>query len=63
MMTAGIFESALRSLLMAAAVWTGIKLLRVRNVAVRKTAWVLVLMAAVAMPVLRVGSCRSDIRL
>ncbi|HYK35694.1 M56 family metallopeptidase [Alloacidobacterium sp.] len=49
-MTAWILESALRSLLMAAVVWTGIKLLRVRNVAVQKTAWVLVLMAAVAMP-------------
>jgi beta-lactamase regulating signal transducer with metallopeptidase domain len=50
MMTAWVVESALRSLLMAAVVWTGIKLLRVRNVAVQKTAWALVLVAAVAMP-------------
>ncbi len=52
MMTAWIVESALRSLMMAAVVWAGIKLLRVRNVAVQKMAWGLVLMAAVAMPVL-----------
>lgn len=50
MMTAWILESALRSLLMAAVVWAGIKLLRVRNVAVQKAAWVLVLMAAIVMP-------------
>ncbi len=50
MMTAWVLESALRSLMMAMVVWTGIKLLRVRNVAVQKTAWALVLMAAVAMP-------------
>lgn len=49
-MTAWVLESALRSLLMAAVVWAGIKLLRVRNVAVQKVAWVLVLMSAVAMP-------------
>jgi beta-lactamase regulating signal transducer with metallopeptidase domain len=55
MMTAWVVESALRSLMMAAVVWTGIQLLRVRNVAVLKTAWALVLMAAVAMPGL-VGS-------
>jgi beta-lactamase regulating signal transducer with metallopeptidase domain len=50
MMTAWIVESALRSLMMAAVVWAGIKLLRVRNVTVQKMAWGLVLMAAVAMP-------------
>lgn len=50
MMTAWVLESALRSLMMAAVVWSGLKLLRVRNVAVQKMAWVLVLMAAVAMP-------------
>jgi beta-lactamase regulating signal transducer with metallopeptidase domain len=50
MMTAWIVESAFRSLLMAAVVWAGIRMLRVRNVVVQKTAWVLVLMAAVAMP-------------
>ena len=50
MMTAWVLESAFRSLLMATVVWSGIRLLRVRNVAVQKVAWVLVLMAAVAMP-------------
>src|SRR5262249_49434977 len=50
MMTAWILESALRSLLMAAGGWAGIKVLRVRNVAVQKMAWALVLMAALAMP-------------
>ncbi|QNI32576.1 hypothetical protein H7849_00675 [Alloacidobacterium dinghuense] len=50
MMMAWVLESALRSLAMAVIVWSGIKMLRVRNVAVQKTAWVLVLLAAVAMP-------------
>lgn len=51
-MTAWVLESALRSLMMALVVWAGIKVLRVRNVAVQKTAWVLVLIASLAMPAL-----------
>jgi beta-lactamase regulating signal transducer with metallopeptidase domain len=49
-MTAWMLESALRSLMMAAVVWAGIKVLRVSNVVVQKTAWTLVLIAALAMP-------------
>ena len=49
-MTAWMLESALRALMMGAVVWTGIKLLRVRDVVVQKTAWVLVLIASIAMP-------------
>jgi len=45
-----IFEAAFRSFLMAAAVWTGIRLLRVRGVRAQKLAWALVLLAAGAMP-------------
>jgi beta-lactamase regulating signal transducer with metallopeptidase domain len=50
MMTAWMLESAFRSLMMAAVVWAGIKMLRVSNVVVQKTAWILVLIAALAMP-------------
>jgi beta-lactamase regulating signal transducer with metallopeptidase domain len=45
-----ILEAAFRSLLMAVAVWAGIRLLRVRAVLAEKVAWVLVLLAAGTMP-------------
>lgn len=45
-----ILEAAFRSLLMALAVWTAIRLLRVRAVLPQKVAWVLVLVAAGTMP-------------
>ena len=45
-----ILEASLRSLLAAAAVWTGLRLLRVANVLVLKAAWALVLVAAFALP-------------
>ena len=45
-----IFEAAFRSFLMAAAVWAGIRLLRVRGVRAQKLAWALVLLAAGVMP-------------
>jgi beta-lactamase regulating signal transducer with metallopeptidase domain/predicted nucleic acid-binding Zn-ribbon protein len=51
-MTAFILESAFRTLIMAAAVWCGIRLLRVHSVVVQKTAWCLVLFSAFAMPAL-----------
>src|SRR5512146_73870 len=45
-----ILEAALRALLAAAAVWAGLRLLRVQNVFVLKAAWTLVLVAALALP-------------
>lgn len=45
-----VLEAALRALLAAAAVWAGLRLLRVGNVLVQKAAWALVLVAALAMP-------------
>jgi BlaR1 peptidase M56 len=45
-----ILEAAFRSLLMALAVWTSIRLLRVQAVLAQKVAWVLVLLAAGTMP-------------
>jgi hypothetical protein len=51
-MLALLAESALRSLLLGAAVWLGLKLLRVRNPHVQMTAWTLVLVASLAMPAL-----------
>jgi beta-lactamase regulating signal transducer with metallopeptidase domain len=52
MMLALLAESALRSLLLGAAVWLALKLLRVRNPHVQMTAWTLVLIASLAMPLL-----------
>jgi beta-lactamase regulating signal transducer with metallopeptidase domain len=50
MMLTFILEAALRSLLMALAVWAAIRLLRVQAVLAQKVAWVMVLLAAGAMP-------------
>jgi beta-lactamase regulating signal transducer with metallopeptidase domain len=47
-----LVEAALRSLLVAAAVWAGLGVFRVRNVVAQKAAWALVLVAALAMPLL-----------
>jgi beta-lactamase regulating signal transducer with metallopeptidase domain len=45
-----VLEAALRSFLMALTVWTSIRLLRVQAVIAQKVAWVMVLLAAGAMP-------------
>ncbi|HUH62168.1 MAG TPA: M56 family metallopeptidase [Terracidiphilus sp.] len=47
-----LLEIALRGLLVAAAVWTGLRLTGMRDVRAQKTAWVLVLASAVLMPLL-----------
>lgn len=47
-----LLEGALRALIAALAVWTGLRLLRIRNVPAQKAAWGLVLIAALAMPLL-----------
>lgn len=47
-----MLEAALRSLLLAMAVWGGLRALRVRNVVAQKAAWGLVLGAALLMPLL-----------
>ena len=52
MMMNALLEATLRSLLMAATVWAGLRLLRVSHVMAQKMAWGLVLAAAVAMPFL-----------
>ncbi|HEX3441980.1 MAG TPA: M56 family metallopeptidase [Pseudolabrys sp.] len=51
-MLALLLESALRSLLLGAAVWLGLKFLRVKNPHAQMTAWTLVLVASMAMPAL-----------
>jgi len=45
-----LLEAALRGLLAAAAVWAGLRVLRIGNVVAQKAAWGLVLVAALAMP-------------
>lgn len=47
---AAVIDAALRSLLMAGAVAAGLAMLRVRNVVAQKAAWMLVLAASLAMP-------------
>ncbi|MFZ0745390.1 MAG: M56 family metallopeptidase [Terracidiphilus sp.] len=51
-MIASLIEAALRSLLMALAVWAILRLFRVRNVLAQKAAWGGVLAAAMLMPLL-----------
>jgi beta-lactamase regulating signal transducer with metallopeptidase domain len=51
-MISSMFEAALRSLLLALAVWAGLRIFRVRNVLAQKAAWGLVLAAALFMPLL-----------
>jgi BlaR1 peptidase M56 len=45
-----LIESALRSLLTAAIVWTGLRLFRITHVLAQKVAWTLVLASAIALP-------------
>jgi beta-lactamase regulating signal transducer with metallopeptidase domain len=47
-----LIEAALRSLVLALAVWGGLRIFRVRNVVAQKVAWGLVLAAASFMPIL-----------
>src|SRR5215475_12420184 len=47
-----LLESALRSLALGVTVWLGLALLRVRNPRALMTAWTVVLVASLAMPVL-----------
>ena len=47
-----LLESALRSLVLGVTVWLGLALLRVRDPRAHMTAWTVVLVASLAMPVL-----------
>ena len=47
-----LLESALRSLALGGAVWFGLALLRVRNPHAHMTAWIVVLVASLSMPIL-----------
>jgi bla regulator protein blaR1 len=60
-MTAAWFESALRALVLALAVWAGLRTLGVRNVVALKAAWGLVLCAALAMPLLISAAARWNL--
>jgi hypothetical protein len=51
-MLAMLAESALRSMALGGAVWLVLKLLRLRDPQVQMTAWTVVLLASLAMPVL-----------
>ncbi len=47
-----LFEATLRALIAAFAVWVGLRVLRVKNVPAQKAAWGMMLVAALAMPLL-----------
>ena len=47
-----LLEAALRSVLLAMAVWAGLRLFSVKNVLAQKAAWGLVLVSALGMPLL-----------
>jgi hypothetical protein len=51
-MLAILAESALRSLLLGGVVWAGLNLFRVRNPHMHMTAWAMVLLASLSMPLL-----------
>ena len=51
-MISSLIEAALRSVLVALAVWGGLRVFRVSNVLAQKMAWGLVLAAAIFMPML-----------
>jgi hypothetical protein len=51
-MLALLLESALRLLALGGVVWLGLRLLRVRNPHVEMTAWTVVLLASLSMPLL-----------
>jgi len=49
-MIATLAEAALRSFVLGGVVWFGLHVFRVRNPRVHMTAWVVVLLASLAMP-------------
>jgi len=52
MISSLLLEAALRSVLLALAVWAGLRVFGVKNVLAQKAAWGLVLVSALAMPLL-----------
>jgi len=52
MISSLLLEAALRSVLLALAVWAGLRIFGVRNVLAQKAAWGLVLVSALGMPIL-----------
>lgn len=51
-MLALLAEAAIRSIVLGGAVWAGLKLLRAQNPHVQMSAWIMVLIASLAMPLL-----------
>jgi hypothetical protein len=56
-----MIEAALRALVFAIAVGAGLRVLRVKNVPVRKAAWSVVLIASLAMPLLMRWSAATEL--
>jgi BlaR1 peptidase M56 len=60
-MISSLIEAALRSVLVAIAVWAGLRVLRVSNVLAQKAAWGLVLATAIFMPLLLPVAARLSV--
>ena len=56
-----LIEAALRSLVVGLAVAVGLRIFRVRNVPAQKAAWGLVLVSAIAMPLLLPVTAQWDL--
>ncbi len=61
-MISSLIEAALRSVLVAIAVWAGLRVFRVSNVLAQKAAWGLVLASAIFMPMLLPVAARLPTR-
>ncbi len=57
-MTGAFMAAALRSLALAAVVWAGLRVFRIRNVLAQKVAWTVVLAGAVLMPLVSPWAAR-----
>jgi beta-lactamase regulating signal transducer with metallopeptidase domain len=60
-MVAAFIDAALRSLLLATLVWSGLRIFRVRNFPAQRATWAAVLAGALFMPVLLVISARWNV--
>ena len=49
-MLTALIEAALRSLILAMAVWAGLRIFRIRNVVSERSAWTVVLIGSLLMP-------------
>src|SRR5579862_3608511 len=49
-MLSALVQAALRSLILALAVWSGLQIFRIKNIVLQRCAWIVVLMGSLLMP-------------